>query len=387
MPWPDWIEELKRRYLADEGNVFVLHGDVQDASFEIDGVMLDCVGVLRRFLSRTRPIVGVFRPWPQPSRLEFVGVTDRNRFENLVKAHDLVEGRTDSLREAHPQEALARIWRALQTTGTDQAYVITEVERLVPGHRTRVDPIPAAPLLTEWPAHEGLRRSNNIIVFVARAASAIRAELVEHGVPIAVEAPAPVVGPAPGLVAGEAEPEVPEPDVPEPEPEPESESEPELELDPEPQAPTGAVPVLTPNLSPSDVATEPVVAAVRTPEVDDVRRDLESTLVRTVLAHPIPSRGARVPVMDAVAQVISQHRPDVWGVLTLSTDDEGNAVARGPGADRFLATWRSDIALDAAAGMLLKELKGPYTEQLPPPLHETAVTALAKRIVKLLARL
>ena len=47
-----------------------------------------------------------------------------------------------------------------------------------------------------------------------------------------------------------------------------------------------------------------------------------------------------------------------------------------------MAMWKSDIALDAASGMLLKRLTGGFSEASPPALDETAIRALAKRIAK-----
>ena len=353
MAWPEWIEELKRRYLADEANVFVLYGDIASATFDIDGERLGCVEVLRRFLSRSRPIVGVFRPWPHPSRLEFVGVHDRNRFENLVKAHDLLEGRTDALRETHPPEALARIWRALHTTGTDQAYVLLDAERLLPSHRRSVTPIPGAPSLAEWPMDSALRKSNNLIVLLTESENLVRPAFLDVTARIRVRAP----DADDTLEEVETGPSV-TPERPEP-----------------PPPPATPVRAPVPSIPPDG------------PDVDDVRRDLEPTLLRTVLTHPVKHRAARLPVMDAVAQVIAHHRPAVWGTLVLGLDEEGEIEISGTGARRFLEAWRSDIALDAAAGMLLNNLDGTYTDQQPPPLDNTAVTALCKRIVKVIQRL
>lgn len=345
MAWPDWIEELRERYLADESNVFVLHGAVRQATFVVEGHELDCVGVLRTFLSRSRPIVGILRPWPQPSRLDFAGVQDRTLFENLVKAHNLVEGHLDYLRDTHPSEALARIWRALSTTGTDQAYVITESERLLPGHRARTDPIPNAPSLLEWPLEPSLRRSNNIVIFTCDTARGIREELVERSAGIEVRVPAAPVG------------------------------GPELE-------PVGA-PL---DVSAPEPAPEPAPAE-RVPDLEEIRQDLEAALLRTLLAHPREHLADRLPVMDAVAQVLGSHRADLWGSLQMGLDEEGEVQVTGAGADRFRQAWRSDIALDAAAGMLIRELPEAYGDQQPPALDATALGALSKRVKKLLQKL
>ncbi len=207
MAMPGWIEELRARFLADEASAFLVHGDVADKVWDADGETLDAVGVLVRFLRPTRPVIGILRPHPPPSRLEFADFTDRAKFDNLVRAFEAVEARTDHLDEQNPERALGRIWRALSTAGTDQAYLVTETDRIVPAHRKRVEPIPGAPDLFSWPRHATLRRSNNVIVFLAEEPSAVRVELREAATPIAAH--------------------VPEPDTePDPEPEPESSTPP-----------------------------------------------------------------------------------------------------------------------------------------------------------------
>jgi hypothetical protein len=196
MAWPPWIEELRQRFVADEASAFLVHGEVVDPVWEVDGERLDAVDVLVRFLRPTRQVVGILRPAPPPARLEFAEFTDRAKFDNLVRAYEVVEGRTDPLNEQDAEDALGRIWRALSTAGTDQAYLITDTDRLVPGHRKRLDPIPGAPDLLAWPTHPVLRRSNNVLVFLAPAPESVRSELVEGAVTLhAVPAESPPLAP------------------------------------------------------------------------------------------------------------------------------------------------------------------------------------------------
>ena len=47
MTWPQWIEELKERYLADAGNVFLLVGPAQAKRWTVEGetlTLLDASG-------------------------------------------------------------------------------------------------------------------------------------------------------------------------------------------------------------------------------------------------------------------------------------------------------------------------------------------------------
>ncbi|MEN0062659.1 MAG: hypothetical protein AAGA48_10950, partial [Myxococcota bacterium] len=370
MRWPSWIDELKDRYLADEANVFVLHGAVDGTLFDLGDETLDCVGVLKRFLSRTRPIVGVLRPWPHPSRIEFAGIMDRTHFENLVKAHEFVEGRTDALQETEPAEALARIWRALDTKGTDQAYLITESERVAPSHRRTLDAVPGAPDLLDWPQHAGLRASNNLIVLLVRRLDQLRSELLERAGTIHVAAMPPATTPdlptTPDLSTT-------------PHPLPDFDDLPD---DPEPTI----VPVLPPNLDDSlGEMPEPTIVPPTEPVVVDpesLHPELKRALSQTFLAYDAQGRAALLPVMDATAQALATHQPDRWGTLSFAVDEDGQPVITGTGADAFLSLWRSDITLDAAASMLTREL--PESLAGGVPLDPTGLRVLAKRIAKLL---
>jgi hypothetical protein len=349
MQWPRWIEELKARYLADEGNVFVLHGPVGQRVFEIDGQPLDAVQVLVRFLKNSREVVGVLRPAPLPSRLEFADITDRQRFENLVKAADLLEGRALPLVESEPGQALARIWRALSTTGTDQAYLVTDAERLLPGHRRRVDPIPGAPELLEWPNDPTLTRSNNLIAFLCPDENSIRAELVERSVVVQVR-PEAVASPMPSREA------------------------------------TTAPPTPPRSVSPSDEPTDGLPGVPPLPddhEPGDLRSDLERALTTALSTHPAEHRPALLPVMAAVATVVAARVPGRWGALEFGLDSEGDAVIEGEGAEAFEAAWRSDIALAASASMLCRELP----PGAPTKLDPTAVHALTRRTDRLIQKL
>jgi hypothetical protein len=336
MSGPGWVDELKQRYLAEAGNVFLLTGPVSERAWAIDGETLDAAHTLVRVFRKTREIVAILRPAPPPSRLEFADITDRGRFENLVKAYDLVQGRALPLVETDPLQALGRIWRALSTTGTDQAYIVTDTERLLPAHRRRIDEVPGAPALADWPASPVLRRSNNLVVFLAPSRDAVRAELADAAVwidlneartpppPSRDETPPPTDGPTDGP-----------PDLP----------------PPPPDAPAG-----------------------------DLREDLAAALRSALGRHPAENRASLVPVMEAVARVIAARRPG-FEVPTFGIDPEGAAAVSGTSAEAFLALWRSDIALDAAASMLVRSWNGNGGA-----VDETGLSALVRRVERLLSR-
>lgn len=338
MSWPHWIEDLKERYLADEGNAFLLHGDGLSLGWTVEGEATDTVGVLVRFLRRTRPVVGVLRPAPPPSRLEFADLGDRQRFENLVRAQEVVEGLLEPLSEAVPEQALGRIWRALGTRGTDQAWIVLDAARLLPAHRKRVEPIPGAPPLADWSASARLRGSNHLLILLAPSIEAIDPAVARALVPVRVGAA---------------------PDEPH------------------------EVAVALAHLE-HDVPAPPPAPAGRTPPPDDLGPALQRALVHALVVHPEEHRPAKLPVMQAVAEVVAARRPDRWGALGFALAEDGEVVVDGPGAADFLAAWRGDIALDAAAGMILKALPSGFSEQAPPPLDPTGLAALTRRVGRLL---
>jgi hypothetical protein len=350
MSWPGWIDELKQRYLADEASVFVIDGVVDD----------EPARTLVQFLKQTREVVGVLRPAPPPARLEFADFIDRTKFERLVKAADVLAGGALAVSESDPSGALARIWRAMTTSGVDQGWIVTDTERLVPAPRKRVDPIPGAPELFAWPTHPTLRRSNNVLVFLTNDAANVRPELLEGAALISIA----------DRVWSE----------------PSTADTAELLDTVEAAAPASqaAAPGLEAAAPGLEAAAPGLEAAPPAPTADPLRADLEAALSRALATHPAEHRPARLPVMDAVAQVVAARRPDRWGALTFALDAEGAPAVEGPGAEAFLEAWRGDIALDASAGMLLRAAAQPASEQGPPPLDATAVGALVRRVGRLL---
>jgi len=352
MSWPHWIEVLKEHYLDDAASAFLVVGDIHAEQWRVEGENLDAANVLVRFLAPTRPVVGVLRNGVGPG-LRFPTFADEKKFDELVDAAILMSGQALALSPREPLEAMGRIWMALTTTGTDQAYMVVDVDKMVPGKRRRIDPIPGAPELFAWPAHPTLRQSNNLIVFLAPSVHSVREELAAacHVIDLAA---VPVPSEAELAALSHLHDDVPDPtdDV------------------PKPDAQVAPAPVRAAEAVDGEVTWESVLPS------------LERAVVRGLLAHPEEHRPAKLPIMAAVAETMTAFGGPNWSSLALTLDEEGGVVATGDGADAFLALWRSDIALDAASGMLLNELKGGFSEAHPPDLSETALRALSKRIVK-----
>jgi hypothetical protein len=217
-----------------------------------------------------------------------------------------------------------------------------------------------------------LRRSNNLIVFLAPSVDSVRAELVEachvidlSHVPVPSEAELAALDHLhDDVLAGSGESDLDTTLVPAPE---RDVSLPEPQVAPVPQG-SPQVGDLT-----FEVTWQTVLPV------------LEKQLVLQLLAHPEEHRPAKLPVIAAVGQTVATLGGPDFRQVELSVGEEGEVVASGPGADDLLALWRGDIALDAAAGMLLNELKGGFSEASPPDLDETALRALSKRVAKKLA--
>jgi len=358
MTWPAWIDAIKTSYLNDEASVFLLHGAVRGAHWTVDGEALSCTELLQRFLGRTRPVVGVLTA---EAGLHFQGIGDSGTFDRLVSAVELLTQRAQPLKNRDPLQALGRIWLALGSTGSAQAYVLADVDTLLPAHRKRVDPIPAqAPPLWAWCSHERVRRSNNILVLLTPELDAVREELVHAAHAISVVAPLPPREAAPPVAQVE--------DAPQP----------------------------TPSRADDDAAAtsaeaeiEAFLARAKAPtETSPSGGDLSNAIKDALATHPVSTWSARLPVIDAVSRVLATTLPERVGEIVWAVDDEGQLSGTGPGADWLLERWNADIALDAAAGMLLGELVIPEgAERIDPPetLSATALKALQRRLDKLVA--
>ena len=389
MTWPRWTDELKDHYLGDEASAFLVVGDIHAERWLVDGERLDAANVLVRYLARSRSVVGVLRNGVGPG-LRFATYADEKKFDELVDAAILLNGKALALSPREPREAMGRIWQALTTTGCDQAYMVVDVDQMVPARRRRVDPIPGAPGLFEWPSHPTLRKSNNLVVFLASSADAVRPELVEacwvidlakSGEPTAAQLAA-MQHLTDDVLEDDAPSEVPA-----------DGSTPSTAPTVSPASDAPAAPAASDDLGPppeppgSELPPVPTVPAAPTAPAgpltwEDVVPHLENNLVACLLAHPEDHRPAKLPVMDAVAKTLDTLGSRGWGSMVFSLDEEGKASVEGAGADEFIALWRGDIALDAAAGMLLKALKGGFSQASPPDLDETALRALSKRITK-----
>ena len=385
MSWPVWIDELKQRYLAGEASVFLLHGDVVHGRWSLDGQIVDAPELLRRFLERSKDIVGIFEPDPSQggvppelrrSKLSFPGVQDYGIFKRLVSARFTLDGRSGRKRSDSVEEALGLIWLGLGSPGRSQAWILTDAGRIAPAARKRLpDLAHGAPALSGWNRDAALRGSDNVVLLLAEDRAAVRADVLDSVV--CVEVPASKAVATPRLDAAE-------------------EIEEALDdgfslrrsarddyareaavseiegLDPDAPAP----PVSAPQADPPDQTSDEM----------DLQTRIDQAFRAAVLRHPEGAWVGNLPGREALAEVLSEIAPERVGSLTFEVVEE-QVHAVGQGAEWFESWYSGDIAADAACGMALGALEVPeggFTADNLPPLERPAIRALARRVEKLL---
>ena len=390
MTWPQWIETLKERYLANQASVFVLHGAVSSGRWSYAGESLDCPGILRRFLERSRDMVGLLE-WETATaavkpRLRFPGIQDGGRFARHLGARMVLDGITESLQPATPEKALGLIWLALDTPGASQGWVLTQTQRLANAQeRHAVETGLKGPALETWATAPWLRESNNVVVLLVEDLAELSQALVAQCSVISVpesSLPAPVAA-VPEPTADDAMAEVEaalsaaSPEGPDPlslsrgsleQPADDRPIEPRKNVDEQPAAVMDAEPSVV-----ESALAEP--AARPTPSIDGALR-------RAILRAPKGPWPHCLPGREALAEVLQQRAPQHFGALSFEVVDD-QVRCSGPGAENFETWYRGDIAVDAAIGMALGALEPPaagFTEKTLPVLASPAIRALNRRI-------
>ena len=418
--WPDWIEELKSRYLNNEASVFLLHGAVDAGRWVVEGQTVDCMTTLVQFLSRSREILGVLDP---KRGLSFPGVGDRSRFQRLVEVRRTLDGDITSLREDKPDECLALLHKALSTAGPTQGYVLVYAEQLLPEKKRPLPSLPAgAPAFKDWIGDPALRNSDNLVVLLTEDLERVHRDvraLVGRGLIEVPDEHPPVVvthevtadvdlgglPPVPGLpedsgdditpLSAEMPPTLPPPLSPATAPlTDETFNTNELISEAIAEAFNGTNDGAddevvddppTVEAPPAAPATEGYTPTLDAAEADDLRAALEAALRR----NPSPPWLNLLPVREALAQVIHARSPATCGPLLFSVSEDGQVVAEGPG-DTWFDIWFSGIVVRAASEQILNKLaevvgEGGVPAEGPLPLEEPKLRALRKQISKALA--
>lgn len=402
MTWPQWIETLKERYLAEQASVFVLHGAVRSGRWSYAGEAVDCPELLRRFLERSRDMVGLL-DWETASvelrpRLRFPGIEDRGRFARHLGARMVLDGVSESLQPTTAEKALGLIWMALDTPGASQGWILTQSQRLAHARkRQSVQTGLNGPALETWATAPWLRESNNVVVLLVEDLAELSPDLVAQCSVIqvpesALAAPAPAVS-EPTADDAMAEIEAALSAASHDSPDPFSLSRGSLEDPPEDgpieslknldAKPTFVMEPESGGADPIDAesASEPAPTPAPMPAPS-----IESALRQAILRAPKGPWPHRLPGREALAQVLHRRAPEHFGSLSFEVVDDQVRCA-GAGAENFETWYRGDIAVDAAVGMALGALEPPaagFTEETLPVLASPAIRALTRRIDKYL---
>lgn len=393
MNWPQWIETLKERYLAEEASVFVLHGAVRSGRWSYAGESVDCPELMRRFLERSRDMVGVLE-WetatiePKP-RLRFPGIEDRGRFARHLGARMVLDGMTEPLQPATPEKALGLMWLAMDTPGASQGWILTQAQRLAHARkRQRVQTGLKGPGLETWPSAPWLRQSNNVVVLLVEDLAELSEDLVSQCsvIPVpesAMPAPAPAVSePSTDDAMAEIEAALAAASGQGSDPlslrrgalDEGEDAGPMEQLNQLDAQPTFVMDPVVEKPAPA-----PVEAAADAPGIGDAMR-------QAILRAPKGPWPHRLPGRQALAEVLHFRAPERFGPLSFEVVDE-QVRCTGPGSEEFETWYRGDIAVDAAVGMALGALEPPaagFTDETLPELAAPAVRALTRRIDKFL---
>lgn len=381
MAYPSFVEELRRRYLADEASVFLLHGAI-DGLWDIDGKPMNAAQCLAQMLAGSRQILATYQPG-EPIR--FHGPSDQAAFTRLVEARQSLEGRRDRNLGRTPEDALGLLWMALGTPGPAQGYIISGLEQLVPARKKHIEPLrESAPPLWEWARDPGLRASNNVVIFLAKKLEDLRAELPAGCAVVAVPPPSPAPPPpasARAAAVAEIEAALATPAQAPPPPPEQAEAEVDAML-------AAAAPAPPP---PKDAAEAEVNALggdlATTAAPPSTEAMVNAALRAAILRHPTGAWPGNLPAREALAAVLHDLAPQRCGPLVF-TVSEGQVQSSGPGAAWFDQWYATDVAVDAAAGMALGSLvipEGGFDEANLPELTSAAVRALGRRLDKALA--
>ena len=400
--WPDWIEELKRRYMAEEASVFLLHGAVDVVAWPYEDELLDAGRLVARFLTASRDIVVLYDP--DSGRLGWGGIEDSGRFTRHTETAlvlDRTSGRPD-LRKA--EGALGLFWLSMHNPGPNQAFILYRTEKVCPARRSALPALELdAPPLAEWNAAPSLRETDNVVILLTTELDEVRDDLRDSVAVIEVPSPPkpkPVLAPeveedplslrrqpasdSEAQAAAEAEIEAALSAAAEPEVEVPEVDDSELGASEVDASEVDAPEVAPAPESPADAAPVPEPSSVPQP----TGLMVEEALVQAVIRHGAdgPPWPGHLPAKEAVAEVLHALAPERFGALRVEVVED-QAIAVGDGADDFNGWWAGDIAVDAACGMALSGLEKPpggWSEAQPPRFPKAALRALSRRIEKAL---
>jgi len=169
---PSWADELRRRYLAGEASLFLVHGNTRDLyPWTGEDGTTEYVGLrafLDRFLSRTKEIVLYYN---LSEGIAFAEPAMAGRFRHAVNARRAIKGQPEIGSIPHRSGEVLPVLEGLVTDPSQQAAVVLDyVEMIVPmGDISFMGDADKANLvaLQRWTGDPALSSSNNLVILVA----------------------------------------------------------------------------------------------------------------------------------------------------------------------------------------------------------------------------
>ncbi len=178
LPTPEWAQTLRRRYLAEEASLFLLHGNVRDMVPVEDGYA-PLETYLERLLTRSKDVVA-FYDYSRGLRFAMRGM--KERFQLAVNTHRLLQGQPEV--DDFPKDPLT-LFPILETYLTDStqhgALVMDYVETVVPGGDISfmgTEDRSSLVTLQRWTSDPAILGSDNLIILLTENMSDINRKVL-----------------------------------------------------------------------------------------------------------------------------------------------------------------------------------------------------------------
>jgi len=175
---PAWADDLRRRYLAGESSMFLLHGNTRDLT-SWDGDFVDLRSFLEGFLSRSKELVITFNV---SQGIGFAEPHMKSKFMASVNARRALRG-LDVLHvlPTRPGEVLPLLESLMNDPSQRVAIVLDFVEMIVPmsdlsymGEADKANLV----AMQRWAADPGLLANDSLVVMVTEHLSDVHRRLV-----------------------------------------------------------------------------------------------------------------------------------------------------------------------------------------------------------------
>jgi len=191
LPTPAWAQTLRRRYLAEEASLFLLHGNVRDMVPVEDGYA-PLESYLDRLLTRSKEVVAFY---DYSRGLRFAKRGMKERFQLAINTHRLLQGQPEV--DEFPKDPLS-LFPILETYLTDGsqhgALVMDYVETVVPGGDISfmgTEDRSSLVTLQRWTSDPAILGSDNLIILLTENLSDVNRKVLHCPQLSTIEVPMP----------------------------------------------------------------------------------------------------------------------------------------------------------------------------------------------------